>query len=87
MAGVVAGVEADVVGAEHAAQHLGPRRQQPVDLRRRERDVEEEADREIGPPAAQRLGHEREMEVVDPDPGPRRAHAAIVSAKRSFTST
>ena len=48
VAGVVAGVEADVVGAEHPVQELGPRRQQPVDLGRRERDVQEEADREVG---------------------------------------
>ena len=46
VARVVADLEADVVGAEHAAQQLLARGQEPVDLGRRERRVQEEADRE-----------------------------------------
>ena len=43
---VVADLEAHVVGAEDAAEELLARGKQPVHLGRRERDVEEEADRE-----------------------------------------
>ena len=89
MADVVAGVEADVVGAEDPAQELAPRRQQAVDLGGRERDVQEEADREVGPArCGARAGSEREVEVVDPDREPRRGDgSAIVSANRSLTAT
>ena len=43
---VVADLEADVVGAQHAAEELLPSGQQPIHLGRRERDVQEEADRQ-----------------------------------------
>ena len=65
---VVADLEAHVVGAEDAAQQLLALRKQPVHLRRRERDVEEEADREPRRARSQHRGHEHEVEVVDPDP-------------------
>ena len=68
VARVVADLEADVVGAEHAAEQLLACRQEPVDLRGRERRVQEEADREPRLARAQHRGHEHEVEVVDPDP-------------------
>ena len=74
MTGVVAGVEADVVGAEHPAQELGPGREEPVDLRRRETGCagrSRSRDRAASARSASR--HEREVEVVNPDPGPWRA--------------
>ncbi len=64
---VVADLEADVVGAQHAAQELLSSRQQPVHLGRRERDVQEEPDREPGRPGAQHRRDEHEVEVVHPD--------------------
>ena len=63
---VVAGMEADVVGAEHPAEELSPRGKEAVDLGRGKRHVQEEADREIGPTGAERSRQQREMEVVDP---------------------
>ena len=63
---VVADLEADVVGPEDAAQELLARGQQAVDLRGRERDVQEEADRQPRRPRAQHRGNEHEMEVVHP---------------------
>ena len=67
VARVVTGVEADVVGAEEPAEHLLAGREQAVDLRRRERDVEEEPDRDIRSHPPQRLRHEHQLEVVHPD--------------------
>ena len=67
MARVVADLEADVVGAEHAAQELLARGQQPVDLGGRERDVQEEPDREPRLARAQHRRDEHEVEVVHPD--------------------
>ena len=67
VAGVVADLEAHVVGPEHSAQQLLPLGQQAVDLGRRERDVEEEADREPRRARAQHRRHEHEVEVVHPD--------------------
>ena len=67
VARVVADLEADVVGAEHAAQELLSSGQQPVHLGRRERDVQEEPDREPGLPRAQHRRDEHEVEVVHPD--------------------
>ena len=63
---VVADLEAHVVGAEHAAQELLARREQPVHLGRRERDVQEEPDREPRRARAQHRRHEHEVEVVHP---------------------
>ena len=45
------GLEADQVGAEQPAQDLGPPRQLHEQLDRRERDVQEEADPQVGPAA------------------------------------
>ncbi len=73
MTGIVARVESDVVSTQHPAQKLGPRRENPVDLRRRKRDVEEESDREVRPESPKETRNERKVEVVNPDPGPRRA--------------
>ena len=67
VARVVVRVEADVVAAEHAEQQVLARRQQTVDLGRRERDVQEEADLQVRPCLAQQPGHEHQVEVVDPD--------------------
>ena len=66
VARVVADLEADVVGAEHAAQELLTSGQQPVHLGRRERDVQEEPDRQPGLPRAQHRRDEHEVEVVHP---------------------
>ena len=66
VARVVADLEADVVRPEDAAQQLLARGQQAVDLRGRERDVQEEADRESRRSRAQHRGNEHEMEVVHP---------------------
>ena len=63
---VVADLEAHVVGAEHAAQQLLPRRQEAVHLGGRKRDVEEEADREPRRAGAEHRRDEHEVEVVDP---------------------
>ena len=67
VASVVADLEADVVGAEHAPEKLLARRQNAIHLRRRERHVEEEPDRQPGLPAPEHLRDEHQMEVVDPD--------------------
>ena len=64
---VVTDLEADVVGAEHAAQELLSRGQQPVHLGRRERDVQEEPDREPRLARPQHRRDEHEVEVVHPD--------------------
>ncbi len=75
VAGVVTDLEAHVVGSEHAAQELLPRREQSVHLRRRERRVQEESDREPWVALPQHRGDEHEVEVVDP-------HTALGTAVR-----
>ena len=65
---VLARLEADVVGPEQPAQDLLAGGQQPVDLRRWKRDVQEEADGEVRPAGAQHRRHEHEVEVVHPHP-------------------
>ena len=52
--------------AEQAGGDLGAPRQPHEQLDRRERDVEEEADDEVGPLVAQHLRHELQVVVVDP---------------------
>ncbi len=57
----------------HAGQtggDLGAPRQTHEQLHRRERDVEEEADDEVGSLVAQHLGHELQVVVVDPHDRP-----------------
>ncbi len=68
MARVVAHLEAHVVRAEQPPQHLLARRQEAVDLGRRERRVQEKADGEPWGPAAQHRRNQHQVEVVDPDP-------------------
>ena len=68
VARVVARLEAHVVRAEHASQELLAGREEPVHLRRGERDVQEEPDREPRLAAAKQLRDQHQMEVVDPDP-------------------
>ena len=66
MTRVVADLEAHVVGAEDASEELLALGKQPVHLGRRERDVEEEADREPRRARSQHRRHEHEVEVVHP---------------------
>ena len=81
-------LEADEVGAEQALEELAAPGQLQEELGRRERDVQEEPDADVGPQLAQQRGHEQELVVVDPD---RRALArrpsAAASAKRRLTAT
>ncbi len=64
---IIAGMEADVVCAEHPVQELPPGGKKAIDLGRGERNVEEEADREVGTARAERRRQQRQVEVVDPD--------------------
>ena len=59
-------LEADQVGAEQALEQLAAPRQLLEELGRRERDVEVEADPEVGPELAQQLRDELELVVVHP---------------------
>jgi len=61
------GVEADERRAEHALQELAPPRQQPEDLGRGERHVQEEADRGVRQLLSHQARHQSELVVVDPD--------------------
>ena len=60
-------LEADQVGAEHPAQQLGPAGQLHEQLRRRERDVQEEADPQVGP----QLAEQRRAPAAGGSPAPR----------------
>ena len=60
-------LEADQVGAEQALEDLAPPRQLREQLGRRERDVQEEADPQVGPQLAQHLRHQLQLVVVHPD--------------------
>ena len=66
------GLEADQVAAEQTLDDLGPPRQPGEQLERRERDVEEESDRQIGPLLAEHRRHQLELVVVHPHGGVRR---------------
>jgi hypothetical protein len=59
-------LEADHVGAEQALDDLGAPGQLGVDAVGRERDVVEEADREVGAQLAQHLRHELQLVVLHP---------------------
>ena len=87
VARVVADLEAHVVGAEDAPQHLLALGKQPVHLRRRERDVEEEADREPRRPRRSIAGTSMRWKSCTHTRESGSQFARIVSAKRSFTST
>ena len=65
-------LEADEVGAEQSLEDLAPPRQLHEELLRRERDVEEEADRHVGAQRAQHHRHELQVVVVHPDRRARR---------------
>ena len=60
-------LEADQVGAEQALEDLPAPRQLLEQLGRRERDVQEEADADVGAQLAQHLRHQLELVVVHPD--------------------
>ena len=59
-------LEAHEVGSEHALDDLLAPRQLHEQLLRRQRDVQEEADAEIGPQRAQQRRHEVQLVVVHP---------------------
>ena len=61
------GVEADQGRPEHALQQLAPPWQEPEDLGRGKRHVEEEADRRVGQPPPHQVRHQGQLVVVDPD--------------------
>ena len=75
-------LEADEVGSQHALDDLLAPWQLHEQLLRRQRDVQEEADAQIGPQRAQERGHEVQLVVVHPDGRARRGHATR-SARRS----
>ena len=60
-------LEADQVGAEQALEDLAAPRQLGEQLGGRERDVEVEADPQVGPLRAQHLRHQLELVVLHPD--------------------
>ncbi len=60
-------LEADQVGAEQALEDLPPPRQLLEELGRRERDVQEEPDVEVGSQLAEHLRHQLQLVVVHPD--------------------
>ena len=62
-------LEADQVGAEQALEELAAPRQLLEQLGRRERDVQEEADPQVGAQLAQHRRHQLELVVVHPDGG------------------
>ena len=59
-------LEADQVGAEQALEDLAPPRQLAEQLGRRERDVQVEADPQVGAQLAQHRGHQLELVVLHP---------------------
>ena len=59
-------LEADHVGAEQALEELAPPRQLLEQLGRRERDVQEEPDPQVGPQLAQHRRHQLHLVVVHP---------------------
>ena len=67
--GAAGQLEADQVGAEQALEDLAAPGQLLEQLGRREGDVQEEADVEVGPELAQHLRDELELVVVHPDGG------------------
>ena len=61
------GLEADQVGAEHPPEQLGPAGQLHEQLGRRERDVHEEADAQVGSQLAEQRRHQLQVVVLHPD--------------------
>ena len=77
----------DQVRAQHPLEDLLAPREDPQDLRGREGDMQEEADRRAVDALAEHPGHERELIVVDPDQVARGATcAATASANFSLTA-
>ena len=64
---VVMGVEGNRVGAEQTREQLGPARQQPEHVRRREGSVEEEGDLGVRGCFTNEAGQQHQVIVVDPD--------------------
>ena len=62
-------LEADQVGAEQSLEDLAAPRQLAEELGGRERDVEVEADPQVGAELAQHLRHQLELVVLHPDGG------------------
>ena len=62
-------LEADQVGAEQALEDLAAPRQLLEQLGRRERDVQEEPDPQVGAQLAQHRRHQLQLVVVHPDRG------------------
>ena len=67
-------LKADEVRAEHPLDDLPAPRELHEELLRRQRDVQEEADPQIGPERAQHGRHEVQLVVVDPDRRALRGH-------------
>ena len=67
-------LEAHEIGAEHALDELLAPRQLHEQLLRRQRDVQEEADAQIGPQRAQQGRHEVQLVVVHPHRRALRGH-------------
>ena len=70
--GAAGQLEADQVGTEQPLQDLVPPRQLVVELGGRERDVQEEADPQVGSQLPQHLRHQLELVVLHPDHRTRR---------------
>ncbi len=62
-------LEADEVSAEQPAQNLIPPRHLHIQLRRGERDVQEEADANVGAQFPQHLRNQLQLVVLNPDDG------------------
>ena len=69
VAGAAGELEADQVGAEQPLEDLAAPRQLAEELGGRERDVQVEADAQVGPQVAQHLRHQLQLVVLDPDGG------------------
>ena len=77
--GAAGQLEADQVGAEESLEDLAPPRQLLEQLGRRERDVQVEADPQVGAQLAQHPRHQLQLVVVDPD---RRVLGGLVRGRR-----
>ena len=80
-------LEPDQVGAEQPFEELTPPRQLLEELGRREGDVQEEPDAEVGAQLTQLLRDELQLVVLHPHGGVSAARSAARSAKRWLTAT
>ena len=91
--GAAGELEADQVGAEQALEDLAAPRQLLEELGRRERDVQVEADPQVGAQVAQHLRHQLELVVLHPDRGALGGHLggllgeALVDRRRRRPTT